>query len=65
MSEELHPVQIAALRSMTPARRLELGMQFIEEIRELRGTMLRKQHPDWTAEQMARALRDFVLHADS
>lgn len=65
MSEGLHPAQIAALRKMTPARRLELGMAFIEQMRELRGAMLRKEHPEWTPEQVARALREFVLHARS
>lgn len=50
---------------MTPARRLELGMGFIEEMRELRAAMLRKQHPEWTPEQLARALREFVLYASS
>ncbi len=65
MSEGLHPVQVAALRKMTPARRLELGMGFIEEMRELRAAMLRAEHPDWTPEQAAQALRAFVLHAGS
>ncbi len=63
MSEELHPAQLAALRKMTPERRLELGMSFTEEMRELRAMMLRTEHPDWTQEQLARALRDYVLHA--
>jgi len=65
MSEDLHPAQVAALRKMTPARRLELGMAFIEQMRELRAVMLRTEHPDWTAAQVAQALREFVLHARS
>ncbi len=65
MSEGLHPVQVAALRKMTPARRLEIGMGFIEEMRELRAAMLRLEHPDWTPEQVAQTLREFVLHAGS
>ena len=66
MSEDdLHPAQVAALRRMTPAQRLELCMGFIEEMRELRATMLRKEHPDWTPAQLAQALRHFVLHAGS
>jgi hypothetical protein len=65
MSEELHPAQITALRKMTPAQRLEIGLGFIEEVRELRAAMLRKEHPDWDERQLAAALRDFVLHASS
>ena len=63
MSERLHPAQIEALRRMTPSQRLEIGMSFIESMRELRGSVLRQEHPDWTEEQIARALREFVLHA--
>ncbi len=62
MSEGLHPAQIAALRKMTPARRLEIGMGFIQEMRELRSAMLRQEHPEWSNEQLGRALREYVLH---
>jgi DNA-binding transcriptional regulator WhiA len=63
MSEALHPEQIKALRKMTPARRLELSLGFIEQARELRAAMLRAEHPDWSAEKIAEALRDFVRNA--
>ncbi|MGH7935553.1 MAG: hypothetical protein ACREF8_00910 [Chthoniobacterales bacterium] len=65
MSEGLHPEQIKVLRKMTPAQRLQMGMQLIEEMRELRAGMLRLEHPEWTREQVRRALRDFVLHGRS
>ena len=65
MSEGLHPEQIKALRKMTPARRLALGLQFSAQMRELRAAMLRVEHPDWTPEQMRQALREFVLNANS
>jgi hypothetical protein len=63
VSEDLHPAQIEALKEMTPARRLEVGMAFIEKMRALREAVLRQEHPDWTEEQIGRALREFVLHA--
>ena len=65
MSDELHPAQIAALRRMTPSERLEIGMSFIESMRELRDSVLRQEHPDWTEAQIARALREFVLHVST
>ncbi|MEP6708572.1 MAG: hypothetical protein ABJB32_00395 [Verrucomicrobiota bacterium] len=65
MSEGLHPEQIKALRKMTPERRLQLGLQFTEQMRELRAAMLRVEHPDWTPEQIRQALREFVLNANS
>ena len=65
MSEGLHPEQIKALRKMTPARRLEIGLQFNEQMRELRAAMLRFEHPDWTPEQISQSLREFILNASS
>jgi hypothetical protein len=65
MSEELHPEQVKALRKLTPAERLAISLRFIEQMRELRAAMLRKEHPEWTAEQISHALRDFVLNARS
>jgi hypothetical protein len=65
MSEELHPEQIKALRRMTPAQRLKIGLQFMEEMRQLKGAALRAQHPDWTEEQIAQAVREFVRHGAS
>ena len=65
MSEDLHPAQIAALKKLTLAQRLELGMSLINEMRSLRAAILRQEHPEWTEEQVDRALRGFVLHAAS
>jgi hypothetical protein len=65
MEEELHPEQIKALRNMSPQRRLDLSLAFIEQMRELRAAMLRKEHPEWSAEEVAQALREFVRNAGS
>ena len=65
MSEGLHPEQIKALRKMTPAQRLRVGFAFMEEMRQLKAAALRAQHPDWSEEEVARALREFVLHGAS
>jgi hypothetical protein len=57
-----HPEQIKALRKMSLAQRLETGLAFMEEMRQLKAAALRVQHPDWTEEQVTRALREFVMH---
>ncbi len=62
MSEDLHPEQVKALRRMTPARRLETGLNFMEEMRQLKAPALRAQYPAWSEYQVAQALRDFVSH---
>jgi hypothetical protein len=61
----MHPEQLKALRKMTPSRRLEVGLEFIEEMRQLKAAALRTQNPDWTEEQIAQALREFILHGHS
>jgi hypothetical protein len=65
MSEDLHPEQIKALRKMTPAQRLKIALQFMEEMRQLKAAALRAQHSDWTEKQIAHALREFVMHGAS
>lgn len=53
----LHPKQIEGLRTMTVQRRLELSLEHIEQMYELRAAMLRYEHPGWSEEQLAEALR--------
>jgi hypothetical protein len=65
MSERLHPEQIKALRKLTPAERLTISLRFIEQMRELRAAMLRKEHPEWTPDEISRALCEFVRNARS
>jgi hypothetical protein len=57
MSEELHPQQVEALRKMTPAQRLKVAVQFMEEMRQFKAAALRAQHPQWTENQIAGASR--------
>lgn len=59
---ELHPEQIKALRRMTPAERLRVGLNFMEEMRQLKAAALRAQHPTWSEASVARALCEFVTH---
>jgi hypothetical protein len=65
MNEELHPEQIKALRKMSPAQRLKIALEFMEEIRQLKAAVLRAQHPDWAEKQIAQALREFLRHGAS
>jgi hypothetical protein len=60
MEEEFHPEQVEALKKMTPAQRLRNGLEFMEQMRQLKAAALRTRHPDWTEKQIAHALREFV-----
>ena len=56
------PEYVAALRRMTPAERLHVGCSLYWEARRLKAAMLRAQHPDWSEEEVARAVRNVFLH---
>jgi len=65
MKEEFHPEQVKILKKMTPAQRLRNGLEFMEQMRQLKAAALRTRHPTWTPEQIAQALREFVRHGAS
>lgn len=65
MEKEFHPEQIKALRKMTPAQRLRNGLEFMEQMRQLKAAALRVRHPHWTEDQVAQALREFVRNGAS
>lgn len=58
----LHPIQVEALRKMSLQRRLDLALAAMESMNELRAAMLRSEHPDWSAQRIAQAMRDEVRH---
>lgn len=60
--EPFPPAYVAALRRMSPAERLRTGRALDHDARRLETAMLRAQHPDWSAEQIERAVRNLFLH---
>ena len=61
----MHPKQIEAFRRMTPAEKLHLAARFMRDARRLKAAGLRMLHPDWTAEEIAEAVRKAFLYARS
>jgi putative AlgH/UPF0301 family transcriptional regulator len=59
----LHPEQIKALRQMSLQRRLDLALAAIDSAGDLRKAMIRVGHPDWSADQVEKALREEVRNA--
>jgi hypothetical protein len=59
----LHPEQIKALRHMSLQRRLDLALAGIASAGALRKAMIRVEHPDWSPDQVEKALRDEVRNA--
>ncbi|PZR76097.1 MAG: hypothetical protein DLM73_03480 [Chthoniobacterales bacterium] len=59
----LHPEQIKALRHLSLQRKLELALAGIESVVELRKAMIRAEHPGWSGDRAAKALREETRNA--
>lgn len=59
----LHPEQVKALRQMSLQRRLDLALAGIESAGDLRKAMIRFEHPDWSADQVEKGLREEIRNA--
>jgi hypothetical protein len=55
--------QLAIVRAMTPAQRLQRALEMNRTMRELLASGFRTRHPDWSSDQVARAVADRILHA--
>jgi hypothetical protein len=55
--------EVEIFRRMTPEQKLRAAERLYWSARELKAAWLRAEHPDWTEEQVAKAVRDaFLLH---
>jgi hypothetical protein len=63
--DELHPIQVEALRKMTPTRKWELVVASIQMARDVRAAALRASHPDWTESRVQMEVsRQLLLASD-
>ncbi len=58
----MHPEQIKAFKSMTPAMKLQLAQRLYFSARTLKEAALRNQHPDWTAAKIEQKVREIFLY---
>ena len=63
MHEPIDPVQVEALRRMSPAEKLQMVCDLYKAGIRLRAAGLRMAHPDWTQEQAEREARTSLLYA--
>lgn len=56
---EIKPV----VKAMSPAQKLNAAWQLNVSARQRKAAALRAQHPDWTEEQIRRAVREAFLYA--
>ena len=57
------PKQMEILRSLTQASRVRLAARLWAEARTIKAAALRAFHPDWTEEEVQRAVREAFLRA--
>jgi hypothetical protein len=58
-----HECQVAIYRAMTPAQRLDQALRMNRSMRELLAAGFRMRQPEWTEEQVRRAVADRILYA--
>jgi len=53
---EAHRVQMDLYRAMSPARRLEMALELSDDVRSLSREGFARRHPEYSAEEVSRAL---------
>lgn len=61
--EVLDPLVAIALRRMTPQQRIEMVFDAHDTAREIATCSVRRRHPDWDDEQVAREVGRRLLRA--
>ena len=56
-------VYLKIIRGLTPAQKLKAAQEIWEVARQVKAAGLRSQHPDWTEEEIQRAVREAFLYA--
>lgn len=60
--EPLHPVQIAALKNMSDATKLEIVQNLIDTARSLKKSQFMTNHPEWSEEKLQSELKNIFLY---
>jgi len=63
VDEQSSPEQIAIFRRMTPEQRWQAARQLYWTMRRHKAAFLQSQHPDWSEQQVAEAVREIFSHA--
>lgn len=62
LARAMTPAEIRILRAMTPAQKLAAAEDMYRAARAIKAAALRRQHPDWSEEEIRRKVRDIFLH---
>ena len=59
----MHAEQKRIYQSMTPEQKLKVAMDLYGCARDLKAAGLRKQHPNWTEQEIKEKVREIFLYA--
>lgn len=65
VDEPMHPMQVAAYRRMTVAQKLDRLADMYRLARGLMAAGTRMRHPEWSAEEVEREVRERMLYGVS
>lgn len=61
----LHPEQIKIYKSLSPDEKLKLAEKLYSSAKSLKISAIRKQHPHWSEEKVAKKVMEIFLYARS
>ena len=59
----MHPEQIKIYQSMTPAQKLGVSLKLYHSAKALKAAFLKKQHPEWSEEEIKKKVNEIFLYA--
>jgi len=64
-SLKMHPEQKKAYWAMTPEQKLRVALDLYYSAREFKTAGLKKQHPEWTEDDIRQKVREIFLYASA
>jgi hypothetical protein len=58
-----HELQLEIIRRMSPGAKLDAAMRLYWSARQLKTAALRRDHPDWSEEELTKAVNESFLYA--
>ena len=63
MEDAPHPKQIEIWRKMSAAEKMDVFERLMQDVRALKAVGVRRDHPDWSEDEVDREVARFILHA--
>jgi hypothetical protein len=59
----MHPEQIKIYKRLSPTEKLRIAGELYATSRKLKTAAVRRQHPDWSAQEVEKKVREIFLYA--